>query len=386
MRLACIAACIACLLAARISTAQDRTVPVAPSAPTVAPGPVGAATATANKDGVRATLSLAAPRGWQPGVPVDARVSIAMPQGARAEMPSLGEMLGVWDVRDVRMGPGAAGGDSSADAGGAARAEAPASAEIRLTLVAWDAGPLTVPAIPIRVALADGAVVELAVGPLDVALESLLAADTPLTELAAPIRGPVDISTARWGLYIALAVGAIILLWLASRLFLRSRALALEPALPADVWALRELDRLEADRLPARAEFGAFFARLSDIVRHYVEQRWDISAPEQTTNEFLRVARAHPELSGGHEHTLAQFLRSADLVKFAAVRPMDSECDRALDMMRGFVRASAPVEAGATEVGHATAPPATPTPTPPLPPPPPPPPPPSNRKSTERPS
>ncbi|MBL9141225.1 MAG: hypothetical protein JNK53_05105, partial [Phycisphaerae bacterium] len=282
--------------------ANDRTIERAPQAlatPTPPPGPVGAATASADSDGVHAQLSLAAPKGWQPGAPVQVRIAVTLPEGARLDPSSVAQTLGAWDVRDVRM-------ERGADA---------RSATVRMTLTAWEAGTIAVPAIPVHASLPDGRTVQLSVGPLEVSLETLLAEGTPLTELAAPIRGPVDIATMRWLLIVAAAVGAAITLWLATYLFRRSRAVAVAPPLPPDVWALRELDRLESERLPARSEFGVFFARLSDIVRHYVEQRWGISAPEQTTKEFLRDARTHPELAGGHERTLAQFLRDADMVK-----------------------------------------------------------------------
>ncbi len=307
-------------------------------APTPAPAPAdrtreraparaqGPASATAEKDGLRATLTLRAPAGWQPGAPIEGEVTVALPPGARLEPPQLGETLGAWDVRDVRF----------------ERGTAPDTALLRFTLRVWEAGPQTVPAIPVVAVAADGQRVEVAPGPVEVEIASLLAADTPLTELAAPIRGPVEIAAGRWWWYVLAALGAGLTLWLVAWLFRRGRAEAPEPPLPPHDWALRELERLEAERLPARGEFGRFFTRLSDIARHYVEQRWGISAPEQTTQEFLRAARAHPELAGGHEGTLGRFLRAADMVKFAAVRPAAEECDGALDLIRGFVRASAP--------------------------------------------
>lgn len=292
-------------------------------APVRTQGPV---TVTAEKDGLRATLGLRAPDGWQPGAPIEGEIAVTVPAGMRLDAPHLGETLGAWDVRDARV----------------ERGPTPDARVVRFTLRAWDAGPQTVPAISITALTSADTRVELALGPVEVELASLLGSDTPLTELAAPIRGPVEMGTNRWWWYALAALGAGLTLWLAAWLFRRGRAEEAAPPLPADQWALLELGRLEAERLPARGEFGRFFVRLSDILRHYVEQRWGISAPEQTTQEFLRAARAHAELAGGHEATLGRFLRSADMVKFAAVRPAAQECDSALDLIRGFVHASAP--------------------------------------------
>jgi hypothetical protein len=110
---------------------------------------------------------------------------------------------------------------------------------------------------------------------------------------------------------------------------------------------MRELARLAADDLPARGEVDAFFVRLSSIVRTYIEGRFGIAAPDRTTQEFIREASCHPDLSGDHGRALADFLRSADMVKFAAARPAADACGDALDRMRAFVDATAPREEAA---------------------------------------
>jgi hypothetical protein len=115
-----------------------------------------------------------------------------------------------------------------------------------------------------------------------------------------------------------------------------------EPELPAGEWAMLELARLEQERLPERGEVEGFFVRLSDVVRAYVERRFAIAAPDRTTQEFLREAAHHPDLAGEHERTIGAFLRSADMVKFAAARPGTETCDNALAAMRGFVERTAP--------------------------------------------
>ena len=113
------------------------------------------------------------------------------------------------------------------------------------------------------------------------------------------------------------------------------------PVAPGE-WARREFDLLESQRLPERGDVEGFFVRLSDVVRTYVERRYQIAAPDQTTQEFLSQAAHHPDLAGEHERTLGAFLRSADMVKFAAARPASDTCAHALTAMRGFVERTAP--------------------------------------------
>ena len=298
--------------------------------------------ATADAQGVHAELTVTGPAGWTTGAPLNATLLVSLPKGARLEPPALGTTLGAWDVRGQHVLLNAP----------------PGTTGVGFTLTAWEPGELEIPAIPLSVVLADGTRAELKVGPAKATLDSLLQSQVALTELPAPLRGPVDIATGNWLWFVVALLGAVTCIWLASWMFRRGRHGHDEEVLPADAWALREMDRLESERLPGRGQVDHFFARLSDIVRHYVEQRWGISAPEQTTKEFLRTAATHPELAGGHERTLGGFLRAADMVKFAAVRPGNDACGQALDSMRGFVRATAPVEEPAANEPPAPQPPA----------------------------
>ena len=98
----------------------------------------------------------------------------------------------------------------------------------------------------------------------------------------------------------------------------------------------------------------AFYTRLSDIVRQYIERRFMIMAPERTTKEFLREAARRGELTIGHKELLAGFLRAADMVKFALHLPAAIDCDDAFRSAGAFVDETIPTPvtddvAGATE-------------------------------------
>ena len=76
--------------------------------------------------------------------------------------------------------------------------------------------------------------------------------------------------------------------------------------------------RARGPRIAAAIE--AFFVAISSIVRRYLEDRFELRAPELTTEEFLALAGSASHLSHDHQHLLRDFLRQADLVKFAGVR------------------------------------------------------------------
>jgi hypothetical protein len=261
----------------------------------------------------------------QPGAPIRMTVRATAPAGATIRLPALDRTLGPFDVRDVRTLPAADGG-----------------AALEATLVGWDAGALELPEMKVEATLADGSARTATVPARQVELVSLVGEDMPLTELASGIRGPVEIATRAWLWWLAAGVAAAAALAFTWWLRRRGHAEPAEPPVPPAEWARRELDRLDADALPARGEVDAFFVRLSGIVRTYVEGRFAIAAPDRTTQEFLREAARHPDLAGGHDREIGAFLRTADMVKFAAARPPVDACAGAMRSMRAFVEATAP--------------------------------------------
>jgi hypothetical protein len=81
--------------------------------------------------------------------------------------------------------------------------------------------------------------------------------------------------------------------------------------------------------------------RLSAIVRTYVEGRFRLRAPEMTTEEFLQAAQSSRELPAEYRSRLNEFLREADLVKFARHVPTMEQGERAFDAARDFVTRTA---------------------------------------------
>jgi hypothetical protein len=83
---------------------------------------------------------------------------------------------------------------------------------------------------------------------------------------------------------------------------------------------------------------------LSDIVRQYIERRFGLMAPEQTTEEFLRDAGRNRALEDRHREMLASFLRAADMVKFALHMPTRGDADAAMAAANVFVDQTTPVD------------------------------------------
>ncbi|HEX2690121.1 MAG TPA: hypothetical protein VHN14_26080 [Kofleriaceae bacterium] len=101
--------------------------------------------------------------------------------------------------------------------------------------------------------------------------------------------------------------------------------------------AVAQLRALEDQGPPDAAAADGWFVTLSAIVRRYLEQRHEIRAPELTTEEFLQVATARPELTALHRTLLTSFLERCDRVKFAGYRPESDESLATLKAARDFV-------------------------------------------------
>ena len=118
---------------------------------------------------------------------------------------------------------------------------------------------------------------------------------------------------------------------------------------PADPGAVARA-RIEAARVlwgDPRAYAGA----VSDAIRSYLEGRFGLRAPEQTTEEFLTALAGKPLLELRHQETLSAFLNQCDLMKFAGWRPGGQELagleDAAIRVVLGTApRAAVPVGAG----------------------------------------
>ena len=104
--------------------------------------------------------------------------------------------------------------------------------------------------------------------------------------------------------------------------------------------ARTDLDALLYGRRPSsddEAAVDAFYVTLSGIVRRYLEDRFGLHSPEQTTDEFLDVLSSSPDLRRDHQDLLREFLRGADLVKFAHQLPDASGMNTSVGLAQRFL-------------------------------------------------
>ncbi|OQX53593.1 MAG: hypothetical protein B5M48_03180 [Candidatus Omnitrophica bacterium 4484_213] len=142
-----------------------------------------------------------------------------------------------------------------------------------------------------------------------------------IREIAGPIGFPVKIPWYLWGILGLIALGA----GTAFFLFKRKKTQTVLPPRPAHEIAYEALEALTQKEYLRRGELKLYYIELSDIVRHYLENRFNLRAPEMTTEEFLNSVKDNKALSYEHKSLLRDFLSHCDLVKFARYKPPEKE-------------------------------------------------------------
>jgi hypothetical protein len=211
----------------------------------------------------------------------------------------------------------------------------------QITLVPFEKGERIVPGFEVKLQDESGKQSSLTSPPLTISVQSRLDGPFDPTKFR-DIKGVVGMPLeTQWAWIIGLCVLVAVFGIGAYRWWFHTPVVPVYIEQPHER-ALREFNELALRELPHKGLILDFYVLLSDTVRRYVEGRFGISAPEQTTKEFLAAARHHPQIIEDHQRLLASFLRAADMVKYAAQRPGPTECEHGLDAARGFVRESAP--------------------------------------------
>lgn len=104
----------------------------------------------------------------------------------------------------------------------------------------------------------------------------------------------------------------------------------------------RAKDKLRT-ALDLLSEPYAFCSLVSDVIRLYIEERFEYHAPDRTTEEFLAEVQNGERLTGAQQHLLADFLTRCDLVKFARYEPTEPELRALYDSALRFVDETAEV-------------------------------------------
>lgn len=208
----------------------------------------------------------------------------------------------------------------------------------RITVTSFDSGSYTIPYFEIQINenLFQTGPLQIEVRPMEVDTSKAI------FDIRGPIEEPfsiIDWAKENWiwiAIVLVLLIGGIILIY-----YLKNRPDKVEEEvkviIPPHVIGLQKLQKLKEDQLWQAGKVKMHHSEISEIIREYIEKRYDVHALENTTDEIMQSLRFH-SIAPNLLTKLNQVLVLADLVKFAKEKPLANENEMSLINAVEFVK------------------------------------------------
>jgi hypothetical protein len=159
-------------------------------------------------------------------------------------------------------------------------------------------------------------------------------------DIKGPYRAPLTLGEILPWILVVLLAAAIT--WMVLRLVKLNRKTTGKKTVPviiepAHVIAFRELEKLREEQLWQKGETKRYYTRLTEIVRQYLENRFNVYSMEMTTSETLHALVRTGFKRDEHYNRLKSVLTAADLVKFAKYKPDPDENEKCFSDSWEFV-------------------------------------------------
>jgi len=211
----------------------------------------------------------------------------------------------------------------------------------RIILTSFDSGSYVLPPLYVLMARADGSIDTLEyTGPrLAVNTIPIDTATFQPHDIKGQIRYPLTFREVIPWVGLALlvaALGWLLVRWI--RLRRQNRDFFGKPVVkdPPHIVALRSLEKTRAQKLWQAGKQKQFYTQVTDALRQYIADRFDVAALEQTSAEMFRDLQdkdIEPEL----KEKLKDLFTTADFVKFAKHTASDQENENAIPTAIRFV-------------------------------------------------
>jgi len=212
----------------------------------------------------------------------------------------------------------------------------------KLLLTSFDAGIYTLPQVPLLIVGSNNQVDTLYFDAVTLKVNTVAVDTTTFQpfDIKPPVKYPYTFMEIVWP-WGVIALGVLLLIALIIYLIIRLKKDKpifgkAKPIEPPHVIALRELEKIKAEKLWQNNKIKLYYTRVTDVLRVYLEQRYAIQAPEQTSDEILQ-AMAQLPLPEYILPQLREFLSVSDLVKFAKYLPAMEENEKAIALIVQFV-------------------------------------------------
>ena len=167
----------------------------------------------------------------------------------------------------------------------------------------------------------------------------------PIKAIKAPLKVDYKLNEFTWWiiglivLIVALAIG-----YLLYRKYKNKPAPVVarpRPKEPAHIWANKELKKLEQEKLWQSDQVKQYHSRLTDILRSYLEFRFNYYALEATTEEIMKEVYTY-DVGMDAGARLREILTLADFVKFAKMNPAPDQNTRSIQDAYAFIEMTKP--------------------------------------------
>lgn len=208
-------------------------------------------------------------------------------------------------------------------------------------ITSFDSGSYQIKPFRIPITYADKSTDTLQTNPLYLGVMTFNIDSTAnsIADIKKPIETPLTFKEflSEYSIYFGLAILIIALaftIWWYYKKQQKQKLLPEEKQKPKElphIIALRELDDLQSKKLWQKDKTKLHYSLLSDIVRQYLEYRFDVPAMENTTGYISDYINNRKVLDKENRKKTNVILELSDLVKFAKLTPLPDENSRTLD-------------------------------------------------------
>jgi len=259
------------------------------------------------------------------------RIQVKYKDDIAIQFPEVGEQIGVFTINEIGL------------------AETPKREKNEYLIVerdyvlsSYEIGRQTIPSLKIKYkgSHGDG---EVATSEVTIDIKGVLKEGEMSGDIK-DILPPVDVPTSfkRLILWISVGLGVLLLSGIIYGLVykLNKRSKIQEQTfikrMPHEI-AYELLERLSKEDLIAKGLVREYYYRITNILRHYIEDRFGLLAPERTTEEFLTEMAHTNQLDTTHKILIREFLERCDMVKYAKYGPSNLEIKETYDAAKRFI-------------------------------------------------
>lgn len=145
---------------------------------------------------------------------------------------------------------------------------------------------------------------------------------------------------------LVIAIGLVVLFFVLKRMSKKEKqkemVVPVKPREPAHISAIERLRKLKEKGLWQKGLTKAYHTELTDILREYIEERFNVPAMEETSSQLLQELTNYG-ISKTDLQLLPQLLKTADYVKFAKYKPLPEENEMAMKNALTFIEQTAEV-------------------------------------------